>query len=298
MGRSLMLNRRSAGWATLFFLLFVYEVQRAAEITTGRFTWVPHVTSAPSWGRVGFHAALAAPAFVLCVRWAYRAIASMQLRITPHLTSANARQAVAGSWLARRLPLAPESSFTLQLNRLNDWRWWGLGAGLFLVTALPYWLLLGFVGHVVALGPIYLAIQAGRQLPWWLIALASGAGLIGLAARRRLNRRRRPLAADKPALLILAFLAGSEQWTTRQRWRACLLYSLWLQRRGVFPFLTLVTAIPSQRLIMELYRREIYVGRSHDEALSHILTLRTARIIAALFFYAVVAVVKFWPFIW
>lgn len=296
MARALTLNHRSATWATLFFLLFVYQAQRAVGIFTGRFDGMPHVAAAPSWARVGFHAAIGTVAVALCAKWAFRAIHSLDLRITPRLTADSARTAVAGRWLSNRLPPAPEGSFTVKLNRLSDWRWWSLGAGLFLVTALPYWLLLGLVGHLVALGPLYLVLQAGHHLPWWIVGPAAVAGIVGLAVRRR--RARGLPAADKPALLLLAFLAGSEDWSAGQRWRACLLYSLWLQKRGVFPFLTLLTAVPAQRLIMGLYHREIEAGRSPDEALSHILTLRTARIGAAMFFYAVVAVINFWPYIW
>jgi hypothetical protein len=124
MAPSLTLNRRSAVWATLLFLVFAYEATRAAAAVTGHFAWIPHVRVAPSWARVGFHAGLGAPAAAFCAVWAYRTIASMRLHITPRLTVASARETVAGSWFARRLPSAPNRSYRVQLNSLDDWRWW------------------------------------------------------------------------------------------------------------------------------------------------------------------------------
>lgn len=294
---SIALDRRAATMAFLAFVVTAYQAWRVLILAPGRLDPFPFVTTAPMWARYGYHAAIMSTCLAACIVGAARAIRSLELHITPRLTVAQARSSVVGPRLAKWLPPAPTGAFTVRLNRLDDWRWWGLGAGLFVVSALPYWLLIWAVGHIAAVGPLYVAARIAHHLPPWALALVALGGLAAAIWRRR-TRTARPAAVDKPALLLLAFVAGSEGWSTSQRWRVCLLYSLWLQGRGVFPLLTLLTAIPSQRLILALYRKEIQAGRAADAALSHVLTVRTARIAAALAFYAAVAVVKFGPLIW
>ncbi len=298
MMRSLSLNLRFAAYATLAFCIFAYEAIRTTVAASHEsFGWVPQ-TTAPPWARIGFHAVIAATAVALCAACAYRAVVSMQLHITPNLSVATARNSTAEPRLARLLPATPDNRFTVQLNRLGDQRWWTMGAGLFLVTALPYWVLLAFVGHVAAVGPLYLALRIGRHLPAPVGAALVAAGVLGLMALRLLRRRQRRIsAADKPAMAIIAFIAGAETWTSRQQWRACALYSLWLQKRGILPFLTLLTAIPSQRLLMAIYCRQLKAGWSHDDALSHVFTIRVARLVTALAFYAAFVAVKLWPYV-
>ncbi len=298
--RAISLSPRYAVLSMLTLVWALYQFLRTSAVVAGHhLRWVPETTQ-PELYRIGFHIILGFPAAVLCAVWACQAIASMQMYITPHITATKARQIVAGSWFTRHLPSAPVGSFTIQFSRLNDTRIWASGIGLFLVTSLPYWLLLALFGHIVALGPLYLVGWIGHELPRWLSLGLLAAGLALLVIRRRFgrHRQRRASGADGPALAILTFMAGSEDWSSRQRWQASALYSLWLQKRGFFPLLTLFTAVPSQRLMLEIYTRRVKTGHTSEQAMSYILSLRTTRLIIAALVYLTIIFIRLWPHIW
>jgi hypothetical protein len=296
MAPSVTLNRRLSTVAAAAALLFFYETARLAN---QHLRWVPG-TDAPQWARIVFHASIGGMAVALCAACAARVIASMQVHISPSLSGAKAREAISSRALRGHLPKLPQASFTLELTELGDWHLWRTGAVLFLITALPYWLLIAMVGHVVAFGIPYLAIQAWRLFSW---PVAGGFLLLWLAslAARGLNRAQphtRPRAPDRAALTIIAFAAGAESWSTRERWQACVLYSLWLQSRMVFPVLTALTAVPSHRFMLTVYCRQVWSGRSPDEALSHLFSIRVARLVTALAFYSSVTLIKVRTHIW
>lgn len=293
---SLTLNRRYAILATLAFCVLAYELERTATAITGE-SLIPQ-TSAPVWAKIVFHVGLGAPAMVLCIFWATSTIMSMHLHITPGLTIEGSRNSIVSHRIRRHLPYSPTGEgFTVKLNRLDDWHSWGLAGALFLITALPYWVLLVLFGRFVAIGPLYLAFRAIHLLPWPITVTAGAIGL-GVMVIRRHHRTEFVSASDKTAMALVSFIAGADQWSNLGRWRASALYSLWLQKRGIFPLLTLITAIPCQRLMISLYDREWSAGKTRDEALSRILTLRVMRIVVAAAFYAAVLVVKLWPHVW
>lgn len=289
---SIVVHRRSAMIAAATFLLFIYETARLAN---QHLQWVP-VTDAPQWARAGFHASIACLAIAVCSICAFQVIRSMQIRITPSLTSAQARQVISARVLEKRMPELDQTRFTIRLALLGDWRTWCAGAGLFLVTALPYWVLLALFGRVVALGLPYLAVQAWRLFSW----PTAGAFLLLWLAFVLVPKPTdvRPTAADKAALTVIAFVAGSESWSGLDRWKVCVIYSLWLQRRGIFPLLTAVTAVPSLRVLIAVYCRLVGAGKSRDEALSHVLAIRVARLVTALAFYTIVALIRERAHIW
>lgn len=295
--RALTLSSRYAMLAALAFMCAGYQFLRSsAVIQNQHLTWVPQTTQ-PSLYRLSFHAAIGLLAAMLCIIWSIRAIASLRLRPTPAIPGATARQSVVSSKLARHLPPIPDGMFTVKLNSLGESRWWIGGAGLFLMTSLPYWLLWFAVGHIVAFGPIYLAVWLSRSLPLWLIlALVMSLGLVAIRVMRR--RRNHDSTADRPALAIISFMAGSESWSSRERWRVSVLYSLWVQQKGVFPLLAFFTTIPAQRLMLEIYARKVRAGEPSEEAMSHILTIRTARLITAALAGIAITVIRIWPRIW
>lgn len=298
MTSSSAINRRFALLAFALFWGFAYQTERMSGVITGRFSWIPHVAAAPLWFRLGFHAVFAAMVGLLCAFCSWRAITSIRLDISTHLTAAKARQAVVGSRLAPHLPPATDGAYNIRLNQLNDWRCWTTGTGLFLMTLLPYWALLLVVGHGVAFGPLYAAIQIGHRLPWQFSAAAVTTILAARLLLRYLSAGPRIRGADKAAMTIIAFAAGSERWTGWQLWLASVIYSFWLQTRGFFPFLTLLTAVPSQRIMLALYCRRVDSGDTQEDALSYIFTVRVTRVIAACGFYTMVLAIRLWPVIW
>jgi hypothetical protein len=229
MAPSVTLNRRLSTVAAAAALLFFYETARLAN---QHLRWVPG-TDAPQWARIVFHASIGGMAVALCAACAARVIASMQVHISPSLSGAKAREAISSRALRGHLPKLPQASFTLELTELGDWHLWRTGAVLFLITALPYWLLIAMVGHVVAFGIPYLAIQAWRLFSW-----------------------------------------------------------------PVFPVLTALTAVPSHRFMLTVYCRQVGSGRSPDEALSHLFSIRVARLVTALAFYSSVTLIKVRTHIW
>lgn len=218
----------------------------------------------------------------------------------PH-TTVEAREVAAGRIFSRLLPVIrlPHALHTPTVNHLLEWRLWRWGTTMALLTAVPYYALLWAFGAWVITNGFALYFLVGRWTHplYYVITSALGCLLVFPRVRRRWrtrNDKQRTRFRDRPFLMAIAFIAESELWTRGERWRACFTYGITLLSRGIFPLFTLFTGMITCRLYMALYLAELREGKTTDEALSHIMTVRTVRILAsACVFLVITAIVKF-----
>ncbi|HKX73176.1 MAG TPA: hypothetical protein VJM32_04150 [Candidatus Saccharimonadales bacterium] len=204
------------------------------------------------------------------------------------LTTAEARYAMAGKLLSRLLPPIKDDTarHTPTVNHLMRWRMWGWGTTMALVTAVPYYALLMIFGPWVITNVFALVVMIGAWthpiMYFLLFALASPIAFARLRTRLRMRRHgQRSRLRDRPYLAAIAFIAESEHWTERERTRVCFAYAVGLLCRGIYPLFTLVTGMVTCRLYMALYLAELREGKTTDEAISHIMAVRTVRILVS-----------------
>lgn len=212
----------------------------------------------------------------------------MNLRLPrPHsaLSGHEARRIWVSKALSRLLPAIEDAHYKLSIHPFRQWKVWCSASLTSLVTATPYYVLLTTLGKWAIINPaslVFMAAKRGNPL----ITVAVMILLATLAfprLRRRIQNRKntaRTRFRDRPYMSVIAFLAESETWTERERLKACVAYSLTLQCRGIFPVFTVLTAIASNRLFMAIYHSELARG-SREHALSHVITVRIARIFVA-----------------
>jgi hypothetical protein len=217
---------------------------------------------------------------------------------TRPLTTAEARYVMAGKTLSRMLPpiRLPHARHTPTVNHIMEWRLWGWGTFMTLITAAPYYVLLWIFGPWIITNVFALYFIVGQRTHplYYVITFVLGCLIVSPRVRRRWrirNDKQRTRFRDRPFLSAIAFIAESEHWTECQRMQASLTYAIALLCRGIFPLFTLLTGMATCRLYMALYLSELRDGKTCDEALSHIVTVRTIRILVSVCLLTIVTVV-------